>query len=161
MTLEKLEEICGGDLIEELLTGRIFSKFLNKDRLRGPWPTIPTTFKSIREYEVIMDYLFQYEVYSRLVGREDKRSHVDMNERESDDEEENPQYWKATIGLNQPRKQRFAYLQTDVSSIREFTLVPRYTKNVDLKKVSVRKRDCLIITTKKINVKEKKVDKKK
>ena len=107
-----------------------------------------------------MDYLFQYEVYSKLVGnREDKRSDVDLNERDSQDEEENPQYWKATIGNQQLMNQRFGYDQE--SLIRDFTLIPSYTQNVDLKKVSVRKRDCLIITTKKIDVKERETDSKK
>lgn len=83
-----------------------------------------------------MDYLFQYEVNSRLIGREDKRSHADMNEQESDDEEENPQYWKATISLSQPENQRYTArdyeYEPDDGTIRGFTLVPRYTKNVDL-----------------------------
>jgi hypothetical protein len=73
-----------------------------------------------------MDYLFQYEVYSKLVGnREDKRSDVDLNERDSQDEEENPQYWKATIGNQQLMNQRFGYDQE--SLIRDFTLIPSYT----------------------------------
>jgi hypothetical protein len=71
-------------LKELLLSGALITKFQNTTR-HTPLPKLPTTFTDHCRYKQLFDYLFQYEVYSRLLGRDDP-TYSDMSKGEQDTE---------------------------------------------------------------------------
>jgi hypothetical protein len=77
------------DLRSEVMSGNLIHKF--KDSNRGtPFPTIPNTFINYEEYKSVFNHLFQYEVFNRLLGRDDP---VFAHLAKSEIEEDRQQYW--------------------------------------------------------------------
>lgn len=100
-----------------------------KDSNRGtPFPTIPTTFDDYEEYKSVFNHLFQYEVFNRLLGRDDP---VFAHLAKSEVEEDRQQYWTGVLGCEQFKKDVVFYLTPD-------------QKGFDVSKV--RQNDLLLIT---------------
>ncbi len=78
-----LDENCV-DLLRVLLSGELITKFNGVSR-HTPMAKVPNTFTNHTHYQEIFDNLFQYEIYCRMLGRDnDVYSHMAKSEQDEE-----------------------------------------------------------------------------
>ena len=156
------------ELKDELLNNKLIKKFsgLTRQISLEVFPRIPNTFTNYEEYKRIFCLLFQYEVYCKLLSR-DNQTYAHMCKNEQNDDSQRlgkkirpPQYW---IGYTVLRKIYDKSKQEKIYKINLFSKRPaanfdkfEYLReedrlvNLELDLEKVRNQDLLLLSHKKL-----------